>query len=207
MSTNSNHNENDDTPLLSFMNQATMTHVIELSAEHLIFVGSSKHPIRAADIRVGDELSGGNIVATIEYVKRRGVYAPLTQSGDMMISGIYASNYVQVFNGFSSKILFWNQHDWGHIIFAPQRWFCTCFLESCKKEMYFNGYGLVAYLVVGTSDMVKLLGDMLDVVFNEELKPYSSFTMYCLFLISMTILFFAIKETSSSNIKKYGSNI
>jgi Hint module len=165
-------------------NRMGMTQMIEISAEHLLFgktqepLGSLIQPVRAMDVRIGDELSGGHIVTAIEYVKRRGVYAPLTYSGDMMISGIHVSNYVQAFDDYSSRIMFRNQHDWAHMIFTPQRWFCSYFLEHCKKERYINGYGLIAYFVVGTSDVVLL----------------TSYFMMSLVVIAMAMIFMVMKK-------------
>jgi Hint module len=118
---------------------------IKISPKHLVLVEQSNKeiPIPAADIVVGDLLSGKRVIE-IQTVFRRGVYAPLTQSGDIVINGILASNYVDVFD---SQVP-WNQHSWGHIMFTPQRVFCHHCMTICKKEIYINGYGILAYLIV-----------------------------------------------------------
>jgi Hint module len=131
--------------------------VLTISSSHLIFVDNKIPAIRAADVRVGDELNG-KIVKAIRIVTRRGVYAPLTSSGDIVVSGIVASNYVDVFFGYSyesdTRPEPWDLHMIGHILFTPQRFFCHYFLEICQKEYYINGYGILSYLMVWGSKIV-----------------------------------------------------
>jgi Hint module len=158
------------------MMTTTTSPVIEISAEHLLFVqndrnqdttSTSLHPIRAKDVQIGDILSGAYLVVqSIEYVKRRGVYAPLTQSGDMLMGGIHTSNYVGVFNktSWSSRVLILNQHVWGHFLFTPQRLFCSYFIESCQKESYIHGYGYIAFFVVGLSDVINYFEGIVNTI-------------------------------------------
>jgi Hint module len=185
-----------------FTNHTGMT--IEVSTEHLVFLkqqhyyAASFYPVRAMDVQIGDELSSGNIVTTIEAVQRRGVYAPLTQSGDMMISGFHVSNYVQVLheNSLSHRsILHWNQHIWGHFIFSPQRWFCWYFLEYCKKETYVNGYGVYAYLFVGAWMATQRLLSVVEIMLSILVNPITFF-MNSVFLVVMTMRFIKNKIVS-----------
>jgi Hint module len=120
---------------------------LEISANHLIMKkkGDKTFVIRAGDIVVGDVLSGKR-VETIQFVVRRGVYAPLTASGDIMVNGVLASNYVDILG---NDMLVRDQHGLGHLLFTPQRMFCQYFIDICKMEMYINGYGILAYLLVG----------------------------------------------------------
>jgi Hint module len=80
----------------------------------------------------------------IRIVVRHGLYAPLTQSGDIVVNGILASNYVDVLD----YNALWNHHALGHFIFTPQRYFCSYFIGTCKREMYINGYSILAYILV-----------------------------------------------------------
>jgi hypothetical protein len=80
----------------------------------------------------------------------------LTQSGDILVNGILASNYVDLL-GFPSTILLPDQHTLAHILFFPQRMFCNSFLELCKQEIYIQGYGPLAYLLVGGSSFINIM--------------------------------------------------
>jgi hypothetical protein len=76
------YTENSDLPL-------------EVSSEHLVFRGKDKSLVRAGDVRIGDELGDiGNTVRTIRSIKRHGLYAPLTESGEFLASGIPSSSYI-----------------------------------------------------------------------------------------------------------------
>lgn len=121
------------------------TAFIEISSNHLVMMdkSSKKMHIRAADVIIGDELSGRTVVE-IQTVARRGLYAPLTKSGEIIVGGILASNYIEVLN----FQLSFDQHTLGHVVFTPQRLFCHYFLETCKDEIYINGYGVLAYVIV-----------------------------------------------------------
>jgi hypothetical protein len=70
---------------------------LELSADHMVKVGG--HYIPAAAVRVGDLFETATpstlmLVESIETVKRKGVYAPFTMSGTIMVNNVKASSYV-----------------------------------------------------------------------------------------------------------------
>jgi Hint module len=67
---------------------------------------------------VGDRLSGQR-VKSIHEVICCGVYAPLTQSGDIRVNGILDSNYVDLLE-LPSTIRRPDQHTLAHILFYPQ---------------------------------------------------------------------------------------
>jgi phosphate-selective porin len=74
--------------------------------------------ILSLDIVVGDELGDKHQNAqSICTVTRRGVYAPLTQSGDIVVSGVRAPNYVNVV---VDRSLMWDQHTTAHTLLFPQ---------------------------------------------------------------------------------------
>jgi Hint module len=119
---------------------------VEVSSDHLIFVERNQQTsfaVPASDVVVGDILSGKK-VASIHELTRRGVYTPLTQSGDIIVNGIRSSNYINVLN----HNLLWDQHILGHSIIFPQRLFCKYFIDICQKETYTDGYGFLAYYIV-----------------------------------------------------------
>lgn len=130
--------------------------VLEVSPRHLLMmdIDNQTYPVRASNVIVGDIFSG-RTVNKIHTVLLRGVYAPLTFSGDLVVSGVRASNYVDVLdhNGWIQ-----NQHAMGYCMFFPQRMFCNYFIETCKKENYTNGYGYTAYVIVHASMIINQLG-------------------------------------------------
>ena len=101
---------------------------LEVSPEHMVFVKST--PVRASQVKVGDML-GENKVSEIKTVKRRGVYAPVTESGDIVVSGVLASSYAAVHS--YTPI---NQHTEAHAFFAVRRLVCAFNFGICENETY-----------------------------------------------------------------------
>ena len=102
---------------------------LEITGDHLVFVNGAA--TRASNVRIGDRLSDGKIVTSISATKRLGVYAPLTESGYLMVNGIRASSYVAIFD---DSGLFWNPHDLGQLLFTPLRLLCSWNLSYCASE-------------------------------------------------------------------------
>lgn len=74
---------------------------LEMSPDHVIVVDSkSDHPIRAATVQVGDVLNGETKmeVTKIGTVPRKGVYAPPTPSGTIVVNGVVSSSYISLQN-------------------------------------------------------------------------------------------------------------
>jgi len=101
---------------------------LELSPEHMVFVKNA--PVPASQLMVGDML-GQNKVSEIKSVKRRGAYAPVTESGDIVVSGILASSYAAVRS--YTPI---NQHTEAHAFFAVRRLVCAFNFGICENETY-----------------------------------------------------------------------
>jgi Hint module len=157
------HDDADGEVLSAFMDQESSS-FIELSVHHLIMIerNHKQYWVPAGDVHVDDILSGRR-VKSIQEVIRRGIYAPLTQSGDILVNGILASNYVNLFEFFPSMILLPEQHTLAHTFFFPQQMLCRSFLELCKKEMYIHGYGPLAYLLVSSSSLLNnIMSDAID---------------------------------------------
>lgn len=113
--------------------------ILEVTGDHLIYVKDKSNPIRADSIRVGDVLvssMGDNntqamAVTKIAQIQRRGIYAPLTTCGTLMVDGVKASVYasfqsnhpefVQLGNGSSG---FLSHHDYAHMGLSPLRLAC-----------------------------------------------------------------------------------
>lgn len=106
---------------------------LEITANHMLYASAGKH-IRASEVNVGDMISQGK-VSDIKSVKRNGVYAPITQSGDIVVSGFRASSY----NAFLDNIPF-DQHVLSHFFFAPHRLMCSFDFKMCENEGHTDGY-------------------------------------------------------------------
>jgi hypothetical protein len=113
---------------------------LEITGMHMLF--ASGKAIRADEVSVGDML-GESKVSDIKSVKRNGVYAPITESGDIVVSGIHASSYY----AFLDRIPF-NQHVMSHFFFAPHRLMCSYDFDLCKNEGHTNGYTNWAYWAI-----------------------------------------------------------
>jgi secreted trypsin-like serine protease len=67
--------------------------MLEVSNDHMVFV-VNKGAIPASMVQVGDKLVGGAAVSSITKVTRRGIFAPFTPSGTLVVNGVVASSYV-----------------------------------------------------------------------------------------------------------------
>lgn len=165
---------------------ASLMSIIEISSKHLIFVNKNNRllSIPACDVIVGDVLSNNHTVMQINTVVRQGLFAPLTMTGDIVVSGILASNYVDILNG----VYVYDLHQLAHAVFLPQRLFCNYFLESCKNETYHEGYGYFAYFLVRCCS-----------VFNYH-KIYILYDFK--FMVQLMILMIALNATCGSKKRK-----
>jgi hypothetical protein len=101
----------------------------------------NKKIVRAGDVQVGDMIDHDKNVTHIEVVKRRGLYAPVTESGDIMVSGVRASSYVALIDVAPTFQAFAT-----HALMTPRRLACSVRFSSCENEEY-NEDGLSKYLV------------------------------------------------------------
>jgi len=100
----------------------------------MIFVEGKKHPVRADSIEVGDRLRADHgthvTVKKIQKITRKGVYAPLTPGGSLVVNGIVASAYpamqdtdaAEFSNGV--EIPYLSQHMGCHMWMSPMRLLC-----------------------------------------------------------------------------------
>jgi Hint module len=156
------HDDANGESVLIFPKQESIlpSSFIEISERHLIMIerNHKQYRLPAKEVRVDDILSGQRVKSMHEVI-RRGVYAPLTQSGDIRVNGIVASNYVDLLE-FPSMTFLPDQHTLAHVLFYHQRLFCYSFIELCKKEIYIHGYSPLAYLLVGGSAFLHNFGAM-----------------------------------------------
>lgn len=105
---------------------------IELTGNHMLFVANK--PVRAETIKVGDTLQDSK-VTRVKTIKRSGVYAPITESGEINVNGVRASSYVAFLDHSMA-----DQHFLTHMFFAPQRALCGLNFALCENETYTNGF-------------------------------------------------------------------
>jgi hypothetical protein len=105
---------------------------LEVSPDHMLFV--SDKAVRASQVEVGDIL-GENPVIEIRTIQRRGVYAPTTYAGNIVVSGVVASSYVALLDGVHPRI----QNAASHASTAVHRLMCKFDFDLCENETYKEG--------------------------------------------------------------------
>jgi len=121
---------------------------LELSADHMVFVVNNNDETKsvpASNVKVGDTLAtltgGSSKVVFIKHVQRNGAYAPFTTSGDIVVSGVVASNYVSLLDQMP-KMMQWIAHTFK----APHRVLCSINFTICENETYINGLSSWIYV-------------------------------------------------------------
>jgi hypothetical protein len=105
---------------------------LEVSPDHMVFI--SGQAVRASQVQVGDML-GKNPVVEIRTIHRRGVYAPVTFAGDIVVSGVVVSSYVALLEGVPPHI----QNKASHATTAIHRLICHFDFGLCQGEEYTDG--------------------------------------------------------------------
>jgi hypothetical protein len=133
-------NTRESADFLQIHSQGTQ-HPIEISSDHLILLGG-EHWVPAADLRVGDMLTKGDgsstAISRIEHVTRKGVFAPFTVSGSIVVNDVVASNYVTFqrseylrIGNLETPLTF---HWLGHVFESVHR--LACRVVACEEETY-----------------------------------------------------------------------
>jgi hypothetical protein len=107
---------------------------LELSSDHMLFL-EKEGAVPSSVVELGDRLVGGEPVSGIRTVVRKGVYAPFTPSGTIVVNGVLASSYI-AFQDSHSLIIgpFSLSHQWlAHTFQFPYRVWCY-HLGSCTEE-------------------------------------------------------------------------
>jgi hypothetical protein len=90
----------------------TSTRTLVVSASHGLFDADS-HPILAGKVKVGDILHSAGVVDQIEKVKAKGLIAPITTTGTLVVDGVTTSDY----GPFAQRV----GHGVAHAAMAPIR--------------------------------------------------------------------------------------
>jgi len=140
---------------------------LELSEEHMVYVIRQNEKegsfVPARSILTGDTLlwassSHSSVkkneqdqyymtkVRKINYVWRKGAYAPFTESGTILVNDILASNYVSMFLQQSGLDLPVTEQWLYHSFQAPQRLICSKLSHLCTNETYNEETGISVWL-------------------------------------------------------------
>jgi len=117
-------------------------HPLEITEDHLLFAHNLRTKkttaVPAGSLKVGDfimtQKGEASRVTSILEVSRRGTYAPLTATGDILVGGILASNYVSrtwLYDFLSGQTMHWLQHG----TTFPHRVYCQV-IGGCQDETY-----------------------------------------------------------------------
>jgi len=117
------HNDNNNRPL-------------EMTADHMLFLEGQKTPVSAASVRVGDVLHsamGASKVTKVSSVERKGIYAPLTTGGKLLVDGVMASSYISLGN--DNSVI--SDHNLIHMTLSSYRMVCSGISASfCDTNTY-----------------------------------------------------------------------
>jgi len=125
---------------------------LEITGSHFIFIEGKGSPVRADSVRVGDVVhysaassnsaSVGAVVTNISKVTRRGIYAPLTSDGTVIVNGIKASTYAIISSKSSTnhvEVAGWSffglsEANAIHLALSPLRLLCSgSTFDICKE--------------------------------------------------------------------------
>jgi hypothetical protein len=104
---------------------------LEISHDHFLVNNGNRDVVLPSDVHIGDLLSG-NRVTRIQSVRRKGLYAPVTENGTILVSGIPASCYVNFLGSLSPNLQVFAQH----AALAPLRLLCRSRFSICKDESH-----------------------------------------------------------------------
>ena len=144
---------------------------LEISKEHMLMVNGRMQ--KASNVQVGDILVSNAVavaVSRIDRVQRKGMYAPVTESGSLLVNGIHASSYIQIWDNtnisedsWSSWLLLNHQQELIHTFMAVHRGICRWQLgmtldnRLCKNEGYTEdgGYSYWIYPMMKVVDYME----------------------------------------------------
>jgi hypothetical protein len=136
---------------------------LEVSSMHMVFVNGRMRP--ASHVKTGDML-GKYKVLNVKMVKRRGLYAPFTESGDIVVSGVLVSSYITILD--HTPI---NQHFASHAALAPFRLACYFDFGSCKNETYTDGLSDFIYKLAKIAEKFRAMSAPVQVSVSLGVLP------------------------------------
>ena len=126
--------------IATFLQIKTTTSTLRLTHEHMVFTKAGD-VVPVSRLQVGDYLLRGSSlddrVESIRTVQERGLYAPFTPSGKLVVNGILVSSYVSMLEEKDLELgwISLNQQWLNHAVLFPHRLICHHF-ASCSTEEY-----------------------------------------------------------------------
>jgi len=146
---------------------------LEVTGEHLIFLHGESSPVRAASVQIGDvlhTLNGGSAVTNIKTVQRKGIYAPLTVGGTLVVDGVVASSYVTFRSIKEGKSHLVSDHEIIHFALSPYRLLCQGVSSHfCADQSYSNEDGMPYYAHYGL-ELLAWIFDSSDNIVGSSLR-------------------------------------
>ena len=124
---------------------------IEITSAHMLYVNDVA--LRADQVQIGDML-GKHKVWNITTMTRAGRFAPLTNSGDIVISGVRASCYVAFLDGLPPRFM----NTITHVVLGARRLKCYANFNLCENEQYTDEEGIADWLSPSLSFLTDLEG-------------------------------------------------
>ena len=145
-----------------FVQLKTAQASLELTANHLVYLNGQSNPVRADMVQIGDVVQTGttgsnHAVTNISMVQKRGVYLPLTPSGNIVVNGILSSSYVSIQDDAPAIVQhpllqFWlSEHMLSHLWMAPFRMLCMGVSSKFCVEHPHSEEGILEWLLTGQS--------------------------------------------------------
>jgi hypothetical protein len=136
----------DATSLGDFLQFKTATTTLEMSKDHMVFVSGRSIPARM--VKVGDKFDDDAVVEMIFNVVRKGVFAPFTPSGTILVNGVKASTYISFQSSPVVKIGSFETpltYQWvAHAFEFPHRFYCNYFCQCLNEE--YNEHGISVWV-------------------------------------------------------------
>lgn len=149
----------------------------ELTSDHLLF--SNGLLARAGDVQVGDRLDKNNRVVDVKKVHRRGLFAPLTDSGELVVSGIRSSCYVAVLDiDLSMQVMMYQA------MLFPMRSICRFNTALCEAETYTNGISDKFHSFLELGRIVQEMNSHLQLILAVLCWPILTFSVNTIWLFS-----------------------
>jgi hypothetical protein len=153
---------------------------IEMSNQHLLYMGDGTL-VPAETVHTGDKLlyqGEQRSVVRIQTIQRRGLYHPITESGDIIVSGVRASTYASVL-GMDSKVEAFVTHS----VLSPLRLACRLNFAICEKEEY-TGEGFSTTINVA-----------IQLAFHISQQTSTLRTLWLIIVAPAVLLMFALGNT------------
>jgi hypothetical protein len=186
---------------------------LEITPEHFLFLSHGKL-VTARDLRVGDILDtdqGKQMVTTIHTVYRRGMLAPLTESGNVVVSGVHASCYVALLQDhriapttLQAIVL--------HATLTPLRLTCALDFSICQKESYTSEglstniehliqFGFRLFELNGTIQLLVLIIALPLLIVQTALEILFDHSFMVLFVAGLTVLYKSVGKKPAEDTK------